>query len=337
MKFNDVIKDLKSGDFKPVYLLTGDEPYFINKITDYVLEHAIAEEHKSFNQVVLYGQDVNTDQIIENAKRFPMMTEKQLVLIKEAKSVKNLHELVKYTNSPLSSTILVIDLHDGKVDKRSKNGKAFIESVKKNGVFFEAKKIYENQVPDWIQKYATSKGIQIDQKSSILLTEFLGNDLVKISNELDKLAILSTKDPIITPEIIERNIGISKDFNNFELQKAVLQRDVRKAFLIANYFKQNPRKNPLLVTVATLYGYFSKLLGIHLLTNKSKDNIISKLKIPPFFYNDYEMGKRNYSVKEVVQIIEYLQEYDLKSKGVNNISTEDGELLRELLCKIFEK
>lgn len=335
VSFEHILSDLKNKNYLPVYFLEGEEPYYIDAISDYIEDHVLDESEKNFNQTILYGKETEIDSILENAKRFPMMSERQVVIVKEAQNIHNIEKLSSYVSSPLNSTLLVICYKGKTIDKRKKEGKALAQALEKKGVLFQGKKLYENQLPDWISQYVKSKGYTIQPKASILLSEFLGNDLGRIIKELEKLEALINKGQEITADIIERNVGISKEFNNFELVKAIGKRDVLKSFQIADYFAKNPTKNPLLITLITLYGFFSKLILFHYLSDKSRANIASTLKVSPFFVSEYQTGASNFTIKKVVQIIGYLREYDKKTKGMNNPSTENGELLKELLYKVF--
>ncbi len=327
-----IVVDIKQGKIKPIYFLMGEEAYFIDKISQYIEKNVLQEEEKGFNQIVLYGRDVTVDDIVSNAKRYPMMADRQVVIVKEAQELsRTIEKLVNYAENPQPSTILVICYKYKKIDKRKKLYKA----VNKSGLIYESKKLYENQVADWIRQVLTSKKYTIDPKAAQLLVEFLGTDLGKINNELEKLQIILPEGTEITALQIEENIGISKDFNNFELRKAIGTRDVVKAHRIINYFAQNPKDNPLVMTVSLLFSYFSQVLQYHGLGDKSKGNVASKLKINPYFVSDYTTAAQNYPMKKVSQIIGLLREADVKSKGVGATNMPSGDLLKELLVKIM--
>ncbi len=329
--YQQIIKDLKNKIYKPIYFLFGDETYFIDKITGYIAENVLSEEEKAFNYTLLYGKDSKIEDIINTAKRFPMMANYQLIIIKEAQYIKNIDKLSFYAEQPLNSTILVINYKYKSPDKRTK----LYKSLKKTAVLFESKKLYENQIPAWINDYLKDKNYSVSPVSIQLLTDFLGTDLAKIANELDKLMITLPEGSTIKPEDIEKNIGISKDFNNFELQNALIKKDVLKANRIIQYFTQNQKSVHITSTVSVLAGFFIKLLSYHYLKDKSKNNVASVLKINPFFVKDYATAARNYSVKKVVYCISTLREYDMKSKGYNNVSADAGELLKELIFKLI--
>lgn len=325
-----IIQDIKQGNLAPVYFLMGEEPYYIDGIADYIEENVLSEEEKGFNQMVLYGRDVSIDDIISNAKRFPMMAERQVVIVKEAQELsRTIENLLPYVKNPQPSTVLVICYKYKKLDGR----KGLAKELRKNSVLFESSKLYENQVPDWILKTMKGKGYPITNKAAQMLTEFLGNDLSKINNELEKLRLIIPKGTEITPEIVEENIGISKDFNNFELQSAIAEKNVKKAYGIIQYFANNPKNHPLVMTVALLYNFFSKLLIYHSLSDKS---IAPKtLGISPYFIKEYQIAARNYPMKKVSALVTAIREIDLKGKGVGASNLPQGDLLKELLVKIL--
>jgi DNA polymerase-3 subunit delta len=332
MTFEDILKSLKKKEYAPIYFLMGEESFFIDQITDYIIANALKESDKDFNQTILYGKDTDIGTIVTTARRFPMMSEKQLVVVREAQNIKNIDQLLSYVQNPLHSTILVINYKYKSLDKR----KNFTKEVAKNGILFESKKIYESQIPDWIKNYTNKQGYQIDSKACFLLAEFLGNDLGKITNALDKLTINITESKTITPSEIEKNIGISKDFNNFELQNTLGKKDVFKANQIINYFATNEKNNPMVVTIALLHSYFSKVLKYYFIKNKTNDKMIASiLQINPYFVKDYKLAAKNYDPKKLVSIIALLREYDLKSKGIGDVSTKHGDLLKELIFKIL--
>ncbi len=330
--YEEIISDLKNRIFKPVYFLAGEEPYYIDLITEYIQEKVLPEDEKAFNQIILYGDDTNISAIIDTARRFPMMASHQVLIIKEAQSLKKLDDLVIYLEKPLLSTILVFSYKYKTIDKRTK----LYKTLESNGVYFESARIRDYLIPAWIERYLMGKGIKTDPSASAMLTEYLGTDLHKIVNELDKLLItLPAGKPFITTELIEKNIGISKDYNNFELQKAIGEKNILKANMIVHYFANNPKDNPITLSIASLFGFFSKLLTFHYLTDKSKNNAAAVLKINPFFVKDYENSASKYNVSKTVQIISLLRTYDMKSKGFNDPGTDPGELLKELVFRIL--
>jgi DNA polymerase-3 subunit delta len=332
MEFEQVLADLKNKKYKPVYFLMGDEPYFIDEITNYITENVLTESERSFNQTIFYGRDAVVADIINTARRFPMMSENHVVVVREAQYLKEINQLSHYTDNPLKSTILVINYKYNVLDKRLK----LYKSVLKNGVLLEFKKLYDYKVAQWVNTYLERKGYKIEPSSCVLLTEFLGNDLGKIAGELEKLIIaMDNKVKIITPATIENNIGISKDFNNFELQKAIIEKDVLKANRIINYFDKNQKNNPLPLTITTLYFFFTKVLTLHYTENRSTKNLETVLKVSPYFIPEYEKAARLYSVERIKRIISILREYDLKSKGIGSLNTSPGGLLKELIYKII--
>ena len=330
--YEEVISDLKKRIFKPVYFLAGEEPYYIDLITDYIEENLLAEAEKSFNQVILYGEDITVPAIIDASRRFPMMSSHQVVIVKEAQTLKKIEDLGFYLEKPLPSTILVINYKYKTIDKRTK----FYKALESQAVYFESPRLRDYQVPAWIERYLMAQGIKTDPNASAMLTEYLGTDLHKIVNELNKLIItLPPGKPVITTALIEKNIGISKDYNNFELQKAVGEKNILKANMIVRYFANNPKDNPITLSIASLFSYFSKLLTYHYLPDKSKNNVAAALRINPYFVRDYEVSASKYNVAKTVQIISLLRTYDMKSKGYGDLSSEPGDLLKELVFKIL--
>jgi DNA polymerase-3 subunit delta len=324
-----IISSIQQGDIKPIYFLMGEEAYFIDAISDFIEDTVLTEEERGFNQTVFYGRDVTIEDIVGSAKRFPMMAERQVIIVKEAQDLsRTIENLVPYVNNLQPSTVLVFCYKYKKLDARKKLAKA----IKKVGVVMESKKIYDNQIPKWIDSTLAAQGHSITPKAAVMLSEFLGTDLGKINNELNKLRSVIAKGAQITPELVEENIGISKDYNNFELLKAVGSKNIKKSFAITNYFEQNPKNNPLVVTVATLYGFFVKMLKYHSLSDKQA--AAKALGVSPFFIDDYHVAGKNYPMRKVSAIISNLQETDVKSKGVGS-NASDGDLLKELLVKIF--
>lgn len=324
-----IIKEIASGKQKPVYFLHGDEPYFIDLIERFATDRILDESAKSFDQTILYAKDTELISVINAAKRFPMMGALQVISVREAQHYKKFDDLIEYLKNPQPQTLLIFSFKGKKLDKRIQ------KKFGKDAVIFESKKFYENQIPDWITKYVGSKKLQIAVKSAVLLSEFLGNDLGKISNEIDKLAISLPPNSMITPEVIEQNIGISKEYNTFELSSALAAKDIVKANKIINHFSANPKNYPLVVTLSMLYGLFSKIMCCHFAGSTNPDVLAKTIGVNRFFVKDYEIGMRNYNKRKLFQIIEILNDYDLKSKGFGNTSTSDGDLLKELTFKIL--
>ncbi|PZX20700.1 DNA polymerase III delta subunit [Breznakibacter xylanolyticus] len=332
MTFEQILTSLKQKQYKPIYFLAGEEPWYIDQITDYIADNVLSESEKAFNLTILYGKDITINDIVLSARRFPMMSPYQVVIVKEAQNIDNIEALEVYAQNPLNSTILVIAYKYKPLNKRYKLAK-LIES---KGILFETKKLYDNQLPTWITGYAKGKGKNIDPKASLLLSESVGSDLSKIANAIDKLVIaLGPETPMITVEHVEKNIGISKEFNNFELQKAILTKNQFKANQIIFAFGKNPKDYPIQVTIATLFGFFTKLLMYHYLPDKSPGSVASSLKINPYFVQDYVSAARNYNGRKVVENISILREYDMKSKGFNSATTDTAELLKELIFKLM--
>ena len=327
-----IVNTIRKGQISPIYFLFGEEAYFIDKISDYIAKSVLTEEEKGFNQLTLYGRDVSIEDIIGNAKRYPMMAERQVVIVKEAQHLsRTIEQLCAYASNPQPTTVLVICYKYKKLDKRKK----LFKIVQKNGVIFESKKLYENQVSEWLRKNLLSNGYSISHKASLLLVEFLGTDLGKISNELDKLKLALPKETEITPQHIEEHIGISKDYNNFELKRAIGERDIVKATKIITYFAQNQKDNPFILTVTLLHSFFTQLLQYHGLNDHSSKSVASALRINPYFVNEIQTAARNYPMKKVSKIISSLREMDMKGKGVGTATMSDADLLKELLFKII--
>jgi DNA polymerase-3 subunit delta len=332
MTFEDILKDLRNKKYRPVYFLMGEEPYFIDLITDYIEKNVLSEEEKSFNLTVLYGKDSDVPGIINAARRFPMMSSHQVVIVKEAQELARIDDLIHYVESPLASTLLVINYKYRKLDKRTK----LFKTIDQNGIILDSRKLYDDKVPGWISSYLGSRGKKIEPKAAMILTEYLGSDLGKIAGELDKLSIvLDDGEETINARHIEENIGISKDYNNFELNNALAQKNVLKANRIIRYFESNPKANPLTLTITSIYYFFSNLLNYHFLADRSRRNVAAVLKINPFFVQDYEKAARNYDAAATVRIVSLLREFDLKSKGYGNVSIAHGDLLKELVYKIM--
>jgi DNA polymerase-3 subunit delta len=327
-----IVNDIKNGQIKPIYFLMGEEAYHIDKIADYIEQNVLTEDEKGFNQTVLYGRDVTIEDIISTAKRFPMMAERQVVIVKEAQDLlRTIEQIERYTDDPVPSTVLVFCYKYKTIDKRKK----FTKNIEKMGVLFESKKLYENQVGDWITRLLKSKGYGIEPKATAMLVEFLGTDLSKINNELEKLQIVLPKKSTITAKDIEENIGFSKDFNVFELRKAIGERNQLKAYQIVQYFSENPKENPILMVTALIFGYFQQLLQYHGLKDKSSKNVAAALKISPYFTKDYELAARNFPMKKVSAAIAKLRDMDVKSKGVGAANLPLNDLYKELLTTLF--
>lgn len=332
MTFEQITADINRKIYHPVYLLHGEEPYFIDAITDLIEKTVLTETEREFNQTIVYGRDIEIGSIIDMARRFPMMANYQVVIVKEAQELeKKIEDLQIYIDKIQPSTILVLAYKYKKFDKR----KTLAKSIEKKGVLFESAKLYDNQVPGWINEQIKAKGFAIRPEATQMLAEYLGTDLSRISNEIEKLLINLPAGSTIDGTIIERNIGISKDYNVFELQNALGTKDIKKANRIINYFAANTKQNPTIMVVTVLFGFFMKLMIYHQLTDKSRNNAASALSVNPFFVKDYITAAENYSFRKLRAIIGLLREYDLRLKGINNGSTDESELLRELIFKIL--
>ncbi len=332
MTFEQIISDIKKRNFSPIYFLMGEEPFFIDSISDELENNILDEAERSFNQIILYGSDVNAKDIMSQARAFPMMGEHLVVIVKEAQNVKDIESIVDYLDKLPPTTILIICYKYKKLDKR----KSLAKQIDKKGILFESKKLYDNNIPDWIVKYLASKKYNITPKAAQMLADFLGNDLHKVRNELEKLMVAVPKSKKIDDADVEYNIGISKDFNIFELQKAIGAKDFVKTNQIINYFGDNPNDNPIFMTIVVLYGYFTKLLKLHFSKDKDKNTLATMLGVNPYFVNDYLVAARNYSWTDCMKCIEVLREFDLRSKGYNSSSDiTQKELYKEMICRIF--
>lgn len=331
--YEEIARDLKNRIYKPVYYLMGEESYYIDRISEYIAQTVLNENEKEFNQTILYGADTDIATIINAAKRYPMMSKYQVVIVKEAQGVKNIDELSYYLQKPLESTILVLCHKHGVLDRRKK----LAAEIEKVGVLFESKKIKDAQLTGFITSYLKRKSIEIKPKASEMMAEFVGTDLSRMAGELEKLIITLPKgQKRITPEQIEQNIGISKDYNNYELRNALIIKDVFKANQIIKYFEENPKTNPLQMTLSVLFNFFSNLMLAYYAPEKSEQGIAAQLGLKsPWQSKDYLAAMRKYSGVKVMQIIGEIRYCDAKSKGVGNSSLGDGELLRELVYKIL--
>ena len=339
MTADDILKDLKNRKYKPLYLLHGDEPYFIDQVSNFAEHQLLPEAEKGFNQTVLYGKDTDIMTVLNAAKRYPMMADYQVVLVKEAQDMKwgrddddkkSINPLLNYLENPLPSTILVFCYKYGKFDKRKKTYKA----IEKKGVIFESAPLYDSKIPGWIESFVTGKGYQVNPQASAMLAEYLGNDLSKIANEMEKLMLNVPAGQMITMQHVQDNIGISKEYNVFELQSALSRKDPFKVNQIINYFEANPKANPIVLVLGNLNNFFSKVLLYHYAKDRSPQSLARELGVSPYFIKDYELAARNYNYAKSMQVISLLREYDLKSKGVDS-NAGNGELMKELMFKIL--
>ncbi len=331
MSYPKVIQQIRNRVFHPVYLLHGEEPYFIDQIANVIAGEVLQEHEKEFNQMVVYGSDTDATSLVSLARRFPMMSSHMVVIVREAQQIKDLEPLVAYLENPQESTLLVLCYKHGKVDGRSKLIKAF----QKHGLVFLSNKVKDHQLPDWIRMYVRERRYEIADSSSVLLADYLGNDLAKISNELEKVFLGLAPGSQITPEVIEHNIGISKDFNVFELRKAIGQKNLVRANQIVLYFINNPKEHPLPRIIPSLYLFFSQLLMLHYAKTNDRQKLASVLGVHPFFVSEYQQAAKHYSVQKLLRIISYLRYCDVQSKGINGVALPHGELLKEFLFKVM--
>ena len=332
-----ILSDLKNKKFSPVYFFQGEETYYIDMLTDYIEDNVLNETEKGFNQVVLYGRDVQMNEVLTNARRFPMMSERQVIIVKEAQNISDINKesgqklLIDYLKNPVGSTVLVFAHKNKSLDKRKSLGKL----IDKHAVALTTKKLYDNQVPSWIDGYLKTKGFKATTKAVQMLADSIGNDLERLANEVDKILINYKEKIEIDEAIVQKYVGISKDYNVFELQKALIAKDVIKANRIINYFEANEKKNPIIPIIAVLFSFYSKLLMVVGSKDRSERGLASALKVNPYFVKDYLVAARNYSPVQIINNIHYIKEADLKSKGINNASATDGQLLKELVYKLL--
>ena len=329
--YDSIMSELKARHFKPIYYLMGDESYYIDKISDWIAENVLQPEERDFNQTVLFGSDVNASQIVDAAKRYPMMSEYQVLIVKEAQNVKNVEPLEKYLKSPMSSTILVMCHKNGTVDGRKKE---YVKAIQQAGVLFESKKLRERDLPAFIEQYLKARGASIDPKSTQMIADAIGADLNRLTSELGKVLLgLPEQDRRVTPQIVEAQIGVSKDFNAFELRDAIVNRNILKANQIIKYFDENPKAGGLYALLPMLFNYFQNLMLAYYCPQKNSQEALAQwldMK-SPWGMRDYMTGMRNYSGMKVMQIISKIREIDAKSKGLDNPNTPPGELMKELI------
>jgi DNA polymerase-3 subunit delta len=326
------MQNLKKKVFHPIYLLQGEEPYFIDQVSNYIEKYVLPEAEKGFNQTIFYGKDTEEQTIADTSWRYPMMAEKQVIIVKEAQSLKKIENLAPYAERPMPSTILVLNFKYKNLDARTKLYKA----IKSRGVILTTKKLYENKVPAWIDNYLKQYEYTITPQAAQILTDSLGTELSKIANELNKLVIAVKNTNKITPEHIEKNIGLSKDFNVLELQDALAGKNILKANKIINYFGANPQQHPIQMTIATLFGYFSKIFAYHFLNDKSEQGAIQTMGGHPFYIKKIIAASKKYNPTKLYDIMGILREYDLKSKGMGvSTLTDQAELQKEMIYKIL--
>ncbi|MBO4720639.1 MAG: DNA polymerase III subunit delta [Prevotella sp.] len=335
VSFDSIMNDLKARKFLPVYYLMGDESYYIDQISDYIAEHVLQPEERDFNQTVLFGSDVNASQIADAARRYPMMSEHQVVIVKEAQNIKNTEALEKYFKQPMPSTILVMCHKNGTIDGRKRE---YVKAIQSAGVLFESKKLKDKDLPPFIEGYLKRKNVGIDPKSTQIIADSIGSDLSRLTSELDKVILsLPEKDRRVTPQVVEEQIGVSKDFNGFELRDAIVNRNVFKANQIVKYFDDNPKAGSIYSFLPMLFNYFQNLMiAYYAPNNKSQEAVAEWLELRnSWAAKDFMNGMRNYSGMKVMQIISKIREIDAKSKGLDNPNTPPGELMKELIFYIL--
>lgn len=334
ISYTQILSDIHKRNFKPLYFFMGEEPYYIDLLTDAIVKMALDENERDFNQTIVYGADTSASTIINQAKRYPMMAQRQLVVVKEAQRLENIENLLYYAQKPLMSTILVINYKNG-----SLKNKKLLTEIEKNGIVYESKKVYENHLPAFINNYVAAKGITIETKAVSMLADFIGTDLSRLSSELDKLIIAIGDNTRITDTSVEKNVGISKEYNNFELLNAIINRNILKANQIQQYFEKNSKTNPFIVTLNVLYNFFSNLMLVYFMPNKSENAIREELKLAQIFQaRNYATAAHNFNAYKCINIITLLREYDAKSKGIGNNTSSyanDADLLKELIYKIL--
>ena len=335
VSFDSIMDDLKARRFAPVYYLMGDEPYYIDKISDYIAEHVLQPEERDFNQTVLFGSDVTASQVADYARRYPMMSEHQVVIVKEAQNIKNTEALEKYFKQPLASTILVMCHKNGSVDGRKRE---YVKAIQSAGVLFESKKLRDRDLPVFIEGYLKARDVTIDTKSTQIIADSIGSDLSRLASELDKVVLSLPKESRrVTPEVVEDQIGVSKEFNSFELRDAIINRNVFKANQIIKYFDDNPKAGSIYAFLPMLFNYFQNLMiAYYAPDNKSQEGVAEWLELRNAWAGkDYMTGMRNYTGMKVMQIIGKIREIDAKSKGLDNPNTPPGELMKELIFYIL--
>jgi DNA polymerase-3 subunit delta len=332
--YEGIMRELMEGKYKPVYYLHGEEAYYIDKIADYIAEHALAPEERDFNQTIMFGADVTASQVADAARRYPMMAERQVVIVKEAQNLKNTDALEKYVKQPLQSTVLVICHKNGKIDGRKRE---YVKAIQQVGVLFESAKLRDRDLPAFIESYLKRKNATIDPKSTQLIADSIGADLSRLTSELDKVLLsLPENNRVVTPQVVEDQIGVSKDFNGFEFRDAIINRNVFKANQIMNYFDKNPKAGSIYAFLPLVFSYFQNLMIAYYAPKKTQEGVAEWLEFrTPWQAKDYMTGMRNFTGMKVMQIIGKIREIDAKSKGLDNPNTPPGELMKELVFFIL--
>ncbi len=339
--FESVLADLKAKKFAPIYFLQGEEPYYIDVISDWIEQNVLTDGEKGFNQMVMYGKETNLTGVLSNAKRFPMMSDKQVVIVKEAQEMSDwdkdiekyapLKQFEAYLVNPLPSTILVFAHKYKKLDAR----RSLSKKIDKHAVCIDSKKLYDNQLPDFISQYFVNKGFKIAPKAIALLAEHVGGNLSRLTNESDKIIINLKNGDLVTEDHVHNFVGISKEYNVFELQKALGNKNALEAHRIVNYFAANPKTNPLILLIPQLFSYFSKIILVHVSKERDERNLAALLGVHPFFVKDYQAAARFYNLSKLEEIIHLLKLADINSKGVDALAMGDGQLMKELIYKIL--
>jgi DNA polymerase III subunit delta len=330
--YEQILTELRKKSYSPVYFLMGEEPYYIDVISDFIQNNVLDDGEKEFDQTIVYGKDVDISTVINAAKRYPMMAAHQVLIVKEAQLIKAWDDLTYYLQNPLKSTILVFCYKYSTPDKRKK----WFQDVNKVGVVYESVKLRDYEIGQWISRYAKDKNVAIEEKAIVMLSEYLGTDLSKLVNEMEKLILTKpASEPRITPELVEKNIGISKDFNVFELQAALVNRDVLKANRIIRYFAENKKANPMVMVLSQLFNFFSNLMMYHYLPDKSQGAVASELKINPYFVKDFQKAAQVFGAWKTMNIISFIRETDARYKGIDNPSADEGDIMKELIFKIL--
>ncbi|MBP3787987.1 MAG: DNA polymerase III subunit delta [Prevotella sp.] len=332
--YEGIMRELMEGKFYPVYYLHGEESYYIDKIADYIAEHALQPEERDFNQTIMFGSDVSASQIADTCRRYPMMAERQVVIVKEAQNVKNTEALEKYMKQPLKSTVLVMCHKNGKIDGRKRE---YVKAIQHAGILFESAKLRERDLPVFIERYLGQKNVSIDPKSTQLIADAIGADLSRLTSELDKVMIsLPEENRRVTPQVVEEQIGVSKDFNGFELRDAIVNRNIFKANQIMNYFDKNPKAGSIYSFLPMMFNFFQNLMLAYYAPKKTQEGVAEWLELRTVWgAKDYMTGMRNYTGVKVMQIISKLREIDAKSKGLDNPNTPPEELMKELIFFIL--
>ena len=335
--YNAIIKEQQQGKFDMVYFLQGAEPFFIDNVIENIELNALDDSQKSFNQYVLYGKETSLTEILNIARKYPMMGERQIVIVKEAQEMRGWNKedqvnlLINYLENPSPTTVLAFGYKYKTLDKRTKLAKAF----GKEAVVLDSKRLYDNQIPDWLRSYANALGVKLSNKAVMIMAENIGNNLQRLSNEIEKLKINSQDGQEIDEAMVQKYVGISKDYNSFELQTAIAMRNETKAFKIVKYLAANPSANPLVMTLGSLYSFFSKLLILHHQHAEEKNEVARLIGVHPFFANEYVQAKRNYPVNVVTRNIQVIYDADLQSKGIGFASMSEGAILQELVFKLL--